>query len=355
MTRRHIVLVGSGALARSVCLSLAAQPSPVRVTVLARNQRAAADLALAAGVRAATDRTGAAFAAAHLDVERPAAALAELRPDVLVCCASDHSPYERSTRPSRWTDLVAEAGFGLTLPLQAGLVSTLARALPAACPDAVLVNGCFPDVVNPLLARMGLPVLCGIGNVATLAACVRAALGRRDDLAVLGHHAQLGAPSEASEDVLVWACGAPVADVTALLRPYRALPRRELNALGGHAAAGLLVALAEGTEIHANLPGPAGLPGGYPVRVAGRRVEPALPAGVDLAAAIAWNLRAGAPDGVEVAGDRVRHSAHTAAALARHVPELADGWPVAALDDVGHRLRALRDHLRTTEPAPAHL
>ncbi len=347
MTGRHIVLVGSGALARSVCLSLAAQPAPVRVTVVARNARAAAQLALSAGVRTTTGT----FAAAPLDVARPAAMLAALSPDVLVCCASDHSPYERSTRPSAWTDLVAEAGFGVTLPLQAGLVSVLARALPTACPDAVLVNGCFPDVVNPLLARLGLPVLCGIGNVATLAACLFAALDRPAELAVLGHHAQL---TERDEDVLAWAGGEPVADVTTLLRPYRALPRQELNALGGHAAAGLLVALAEGTELHANLPGPAGLPGGYPVLVADRRVTPVLPAGMDLAAATGWNLRAGAADGVEVAGDRVRHAPRVAEALGRYLPELADGWPVTALDEVGDRLRALRDHLRMTEPAPAH-
>ena len=351
MTGSHLVIVGSGALARSVCLSLAEQRSRLRVTVLARNARAAADLALAAGVRAATAGTGVAFAADRLDTGHVAAALAALRPDVLVCCASDHSPYERLTRPSAWTDLVARAGFGVTLPLQAGLVADLARALPTACPDTVLVNGCFPDVVNPLLVRLGLPVLCGIGNVATLAACLRAALGRPDDLAVLGHHAQLGAPAE---DVLAWAGGEPVADVTALLAPYRALPRRELNALGGHAAAALLVALAEGTELSANLPGPAGLPGGYPVRVADRRIAPDLPAGVTLADAIAWNLRAGLPDGVEVSEDRVCHSARTAEALAPHLPELAHGWPPSALDEAGDRLRAVRDRLRLTEPAPAH-
>ena len=345
-TGGHIVLVGSGAFAGSVAVALAARPSPVRVTVLARGLAAATALALTCGVRAATDGTGVTFAAAELPGEPGAtpAVLAALRPDVLVCCASDHSPYERLARPSAWTDLVARSGFGVTLPLQAGLVSTLARSLAAACPDAVLVNGCLPDVVNPLLASLGLPVLCGIGNVATLAACLRAATGPAD-LAVLGHHAQL---AETGVEVRAWVGGAPVSGVTELLRPYRALPRRELNAVGGHAAARLLVALTDGTELGTSLPGPGGLPGGYPVRVAGRRIEPDLPAGVDLAEAVAWNLLAGAPDGVEVSGGRVRHSARTASALADHLPELADGWPVDALDEAGHRLRALRRRLRTT-------
>lgn len=341
-TGGHIVLVGSGAFAGSVAAALAAQPSPVRVTVFARELAAATALALACGVRAATDGTGVTFASAELDTTPEA--LNALRPDVLVCCASDHSPYERLARPSAWTHLVGRAGFGLTVALQAGLVSTLARSLAAACPDAVLVNACFPDVVNPLLASLGLPVACGIGNVATLAACLRAAT-RQPDLAVLGHHAQL---TETGSEVRAWSGGTPVSGVAELLRPYRALPRRELNAVGGHAAARLLVALAEGTELRTNVPGPGGLPGGYPVRVAGRRVEPELPAGVDLAEAVAWNLLAGVPDGVEVSGGRVRHSARIASALGEHLPELADGWPVEDLDDTGHRLRALRDRLRTT-------
>jgi hypothetical protein len=334
MTGHHVVLVGSGALARSVALGLAAQPSPLRVTVLARNPRAAAGIAPTA-------------TASTLDPARLTSTLAGLRPDVLVCCASDHSPYERTSRPSAWTDLVARTGFGVTLALQAGLVGALAHATTTACPDAVLVNGCFPDVVNPLLARLGLPVLCGIGNVATLAACLRTATGH--PLAVLGHHAQLAEPADPGQDVLAWADGVPVTGVTELLRPFRALPRRELNDLGGRAAAGLLVALAEGTELHTSVPGPDGLPGGYPVRVTGRRVELALPGGVDRARAVAWNLRAGSPDGVEVSGDRVCHAARLASVLGEHLPELADGWPVHALDDAGHRLRALRERLRGIE------
>lgn len=343
-TGGHIVLVGSGAFARSVAAGLAGRPAPVRVTVLARNLASATGIALACGVRAATTGSGSSFTAAPLDLS--AAAIAALRPDVVVCAASDHSPAERLTDPSAWTDLVTRAGFGLTLAAQAELVCVLARSLAEACPDAALVNACFPDVVNPLLTALGLPVLCGIGNVATLAACLRAATGSAD-LAVLGHHAQL---AKTGREALAWSGGEPVTGVTDLLRPYRALPRPELNALGGHAAAEVLVAVAEGGELRANLPGPNGLPGGYPVRVTGRRVEPDLPAGVGLASAIAWNLLAAEPDGVEVSGGSVRHSARTAAALGAHLPDLAEGWPVTALGDTARRLRALRRRLRAREP-----
>jgi hypothetical protein len=96
-----------------------------------------------------------------------------------------------------------------------------------------------------------------------------------------------------------------------------------------------------------SLPGPLGLPGGYPVRLtAGRGIALDLPAGLDRDAAIAWNERAGRRDGVEIRDGRVSFPARAAAALARYAPDLAAGWPVAALDEVTARLTALRQRLR---------
>ena len=260
---RHVVVVGAGRLARSLCHALAATPTPapLRVTVLARDPDAAHALARAARVRATVAGTPVAVTARPFTAEpgagpgegyaADAASMARLRPDVLVCAASAQSPYERAAAPSAWTDLIAAAGFGVTLALQAELVSRLAVALAGGAPGATLVNGAFPDAVNPLLAARDLPVRCGIGNVATLAACLDAALGRPGQrrLAVLGHHAHLAAPGPDDEDtaeVRAWLDGRPVPDVTGLLAGYRALPRPELNALAGHAGAALVAALAAG-------------------------------------------------------------------------------------------------------------
>jgi hypothetical protein len=278
--------------------------------------------------------------------------LDRLRPDILVCAASTQSPYERGTAPSLWTRLVERAGFGVTLPFQAAIVARLARALAVASPETLLVNGCFPDAVNPLLAAAGLPVHCGIGNVATLAACLQTTLELPDQaaLAVLGHHAHLSAPDPGTDDVLAWSDGRPVPDVGTLLAPARALPRPELNAISGHAAARLLIELLAGKEIRTSLPGPLGLPGGYPVRLAGRTIVLNLPPGLDRADAIAWNTRAGVRDGVEVAGGRVWHAPRAAAELERYLPDLAEGWPVTALDEVGAAFDALRQRLRLTRP-----
>jgi hypothetical protein len=331
-----------------MCYSLAASDTPIRVSVLARNGAAVEEIVR--GCRAVAGGAGVTFTGEVL--EDADAALDRLRPDVLVCAASTQSPYEKLGAPSPWTRLVERAGFGLTLPFQAAIVVRLARAIAAVSPETLLVNGCFPDAVNPLLDMLGLPVHCGIGNVATLAACLRTSLELPDqaELAVLGHHAHLSAPEPGVDDVLAWSSGRPVADVGELLATARALPRKELNAISGHAAAQLLIELLAGKEIRTNLPGPLGLPGGYPVRLAGSSIALNLPSGVDRTEAIAWNTRAGLRDGVEVVGGRVRHAPRVAAELKRYLPDRADGWAVTALDEICSELGELRQRLRLAQP-----
>jgi hypothetical protein len=352
---RRVVVLGSGSLARSICRSLAAiGPAatagllpPVEVTVVARSPATAAEVAHGCRVRAGISGSAVTFAAEALG--EAVDLVARLRPDVGVCCASAQSPYERTVRPSRWTDLVQRAGFGLTLPFQATVVVPIARALAAASPDSMLVNACFPDAVNPLLAALRLPVHCGVGNVASLSACLRIALdlaAQPGALAVLGHHVHLAPPADVADELLVWRGGSPVDGVTGLLAASRALPRRELNDIAGHAAARLVHDLLSGTTVRTNLPGPLGLPGGYPVVLSGSSIALDLPDGLGRAEAIDWNVRAGRRDGVDVRDGRVGYPPRAAEALAAHVPEVAGGWPVEHLDEVTDRFIALRNALR---------
>ena len=351
MTDRQIVIVGSGALARSVGHSLAALAAgpAIRAVFLARNVGSAGDLARACRARAAVGGGRITFAAGSLaDAD---AVLERLRPAVLLCCVSEQSPYERTVAPSAWTALVAEAGFGITLPFQAVIAAGLARAVSRVSPETLFVNGAFPDAVNPLLAVLGLPVLCGIGNVSTLDACLRAELGSaiRGRLAVLGHHVHLG---RAADEVRAWVGDRPLSDVTATLAGYRALPRAELNAIAGHAAARLVLDLAAGVEVRANVPGPLGLPGGYPVTITDgvARLDP--PPGLTRADAIAWNLRAGEADGLSISDGHVRYTPVAAAALATHLPHRADGWAPTELDQMSRELAAIRQRLRRLPAVP---
>ncbi|MEV0001797.1 potassium transporter TrkA [Micromonospora sp. NPDC050980] len=356
----RLVVLGSGLLARALCHSLAVVVDrPVTVTVLARDVARAAEVADVSAVRAALGGNPVRFAAEALDVADEAALAAVLHrldPAWVVQCASYQSPWERLTAPSEWTRLLTAAGFGVTAPLQAGLAVRTAAALRRAGSSARLLNACFPDAVNPLLTALGLPVTAGLGNVALVTASLRQALGLRPDdrLRVLAHHVHLHAPRHPADEALAWVDDRQVTGVTEALTRQRRTGRPELNAITGHTAALLLRDLIAGRTVAANLPGPAGLPGGYPVRLDPTgAVTLDLPAGWDRDAAVDWNDRAGRRDGFRLADGRVRFSDAARAALAPWLPEYAAGFPVADLPGVTARLLALREDLRARPGRPA--
>jgi hypothetical protein len=144
----------------------------------------------------------------------------------------------------------------------------------------------------------GIPVTCGVGNVATLAAALQAALGLPDQtrLRLIAHHAHLHAGD--TDEAPAWLDESPIADVSTLLAAQRSVDRAAANRVTGHTAALLLHALLTGADVDTHAPGPNGLPGGYPVRLHGGAVSLRLPNGVSEAEAIAANERAAARDGV---------------------------------------------------------
>ncbi|MEU4445423.1 hypothetical protein AB0K14_26340 [Actinosynnema sp. NPDC050801] len=333
-----LAVIGTGDLARAVCYSLAAVGrTSVEVVVVGRSVDKVNQLCYVANARAATaGRTGLAFTPFVGDVEP---AVADV--DGALVCASSQSPWERLTAPSAWTALVGRAGYGITLPFQAELALRVGRALPER---SWLVNGCFPDAVNPLLAALDVPVLCGIGNIALLAASAQAALGLPDQgrLRMLAHHVHLHEPADGVDEVRAWHDDEPITAPGELLAAQRNAERTELNQVTGFAAAVLLDALLCGTPVETHLPGPHGLPGGYPVRLEGTAIELRLPAGVSRADAIAFNQRAAAADGVVVDGDRVVFGPE----VAEHLPGLADGFRTVDLAAATAELNALRERLR---------
>ena len=350
-------MVGTGGLARAVCYSLAAVATgPAHAIVIGRCPDKATQLCFVANARAAAGGRAVTFEPA---AGEPVPVLDGVeRLDGVLVCASSQSPWERLTRPSAWTDLVRRAGFGLTLPFQAELALRVGRSLTDREPRPWLVNACFPDAVNPLLAQLGVPVLCGIGNIGLLAASAQAALELPDQrrLRMLAHHLHLHGPAAGEPEALAWLGDEPV-DAARLLARQRTVDRTELNHVTGHTAALLLdrlVAGAAAEPLDTHLPGPLGLPGGYPVCVRGIELDLRLPPGVTRAGAIEFNQRAALADGVVVeAGAQAGVQAGTmrfgpaaVAELQTLAPELAGGFAVTELPSATARLRALRDRLR---------
>ena len=257
--------------------------------------------------------------------------------------------------PSR-TDPVAaalqRAGFALQLPAQLPLVRKLARAVATAGITAPVVNCSYPDMTHPILACEGLAPTVGIGNAGMIAARVGAALrsqGRTGDLVrVLAHHAHVTAvvlsrppeDPEARPRVFLGEEGERADELAYAEPPLASEPG--LNALPAASGLPLLRALLGGPPVRTSAPGPAGLPGGYPVRVTGKGVELDLPPGVDLEEAAAVQHRSARLDGVAALkpDGTVLFTDEAREALAPFDPVLAD--PLAPGDAEGRFRRLVK-------------
>lgn len=351
-----IAIIGSGSLASAVCRSLAhdglaTASSGVDVLVMARDATAATSICSVAGSLAALAGRPIRFRPVQADIGDAAGLADALRagePSGVVLCASFQSPWESLRAPSRWTAMLSKAGFGLSLPLQAVPAIGVGEAIAKACPGAWFVNTCFPDAVNPVLGHLGVPVTCGAGNVAMLGAAIACELGLSEPsrLKVLAHHLHLHAPVQGAEEAMAWVDDEPIDGVSALLRGLRAAPRAALGDLAGASAAQVATALATGGHLDAQLPGPLGLPGGYPVRIEAGTLTLRLPAAFTRADAVAFNQRAALHDGVVVADGRLTFSPQVSVELASELPSLAEGCAVADIAAACERLLELRSRLR---------
>jgi hypothetical protein len=345
MSGASLVVLGTGSLAHATCDALATvSPEPINVTVIGRDRGKAEAVCYLAGTRAALTGTGVTFRPAAADIGTGLGDVLAARPTGVLVCASHQSPWERVTAPSAWTDLLATAGFGLALPLHADIAAQAGWLLAAHTPGTWLVNACFPDAVNPVLAALDIPVLCGVGNVGITAASLQAALGLPDQsrLHVLAHHAQLHAPAD---EARAWLDGTPLPGVTALLATQRAIDGSLLNRVTGLTAALVLSALLTGATTDTHVPGPNGLPGGYPVRLAGSRVSLRLPPGLSETEAVAVNQRAARADGVRVEHGKIHFETAAVSGLPGSVAG-TDGFSAAELSVVCQELLALRAELR---------
>jgi hypothetical protein len=365
----RVVVAGTGAFATTLAGALAAASPAAGLTLLGRRP-SAVEAAVAAVRRAATDSKaldealGGDASASRGAAPTPGPGLggeaiedrvtgrvvplgidvdltpylATERPDLVVVAASLHSPYAAAAGQDRWSALLGATEFGFTGLLQAPLAVRAAQAVERT--GGVLVNACYPDFVNPLLAALGLPVLCGLGNVHTLAAGLTGGSGAGARL--LAHHRHLKTSPDGDQDVRAWddlGAPVPVADALATLRTRS---RRQLNDLGAAAGGRLLADLLQGEDVATSLPGPGGLPGGYPVRVNRHGCQLDLPADLSRAEAVAWNQHHAVAEGIRVADDRIELSGRAGDVLQERGVVRGPSLPVDDWATAAHRLHTTR-------------
>jgi hypothetical protein len=181
---------------------------------------------------------------------------------------------------------------------------------------APVVNNAYPDIVNPVLWKVGLPVLVGAGNIDNIVAEIRRKISVAENVPIgevtvylVSEHAvnvfgtRTGVPyfikilvgdknitskvdvdSLISDRLLV----SPVAQTTWLTHPAVA-----------SSAVRNIMAIINDTNEFAHAPGPNGLPGGYPIRISAKGVEVILPEEISMEQAIKINTDGMKREGIE--------------------------------------------------------
>lgn len=354
-----ILLLGTGAFAARIAFDLAAAAQrPVEVIIAGRNGPRLDWLRTAANARAAIFGTQARFTTQQVDLlqsDAPASLIARVRPVVVTQAASIQTSAVISATGDGWSRLVAEGGLSATAVFQAVLSARVARAVRDAHPAAHMINCCFPDVVNAMLVAMGLPVTCGTGNVAILGGAFAGALsaepGPECSVRVLAHYQAIGAwrrpPAErGGVPPRVWVSGQEVADVFGRFASVLLTPEPAIE-VSGAAGVPLMLAMAAGETWSGHVPGPHGLPGGYPVRWHDGALSLDLPPGLSRDAAIAWNAQFEAANGLVLDGTQVHYTGRLAERLRAVSPQLAAGFDVSELDQVHGAMQELRNRLQS--------
>jgi hypothetical protein len=351
-----VLISGTGAFAARIAFDIAATAQePVTVTIAGRNRERLDWLRTAANARAALFGRPARFSTLAIDLLAPGAAdelLASGEPRILVQAASIQTSQVIAQSGNAWTRLVAEGGLSATAVFQALISSRVAAAITRRGQPVPLVNCSFPDVVNGMIAALGHQVACGMGNVAILSNVFAGSQGAPDEaeIKVLAHYQNLAAwrrpPQERGGAApRVWLDGREVEDVYARFADIQLTPEPVIE-ISGASGVPMLLAMAAGRAWRGHVPGPNGLPGGYPVRLDGARLALDLPEGLCADEAIAWNAGFEARNGLVVTrSGRAVFTGVLAEQIASHRPGLRDGFAVGDLEEVCADLLKLRTEL----------
>lgn len=314
-----LLLIGLGGLGSVLLELLAREEGLGRIVVGSRSAERGVARCNLARLGAMAQGYAPAIEFTPLDLDHPAAVAETVQresPDLILSTATRQTWWLPDLLPPAQAAVVKSAGFGVWLPVHLTLTLKLMAALRDAGYRGLTLTAPFPDVVNPVLGRLGLAPTCGVGNLDEITPKVRllaaGRLGVSPDAVrvwLVAHHAlepaAFGQPmAEIPPYFLRLECGGQ--DVTAavradelLLSPYPLPSGPATHFLTAGSTVRLVRALLSERDALLHAPGPNGLPGGYPVVANRDGVQPAPVEGLSLAQAIAINERSHRFDGVE--------------------------------------------------------
>lgn len=321
MNSHRVLLVGMGNLGSLIFDLLVRVPGHHTFLVGGRNLdylRQRANLSLLAAIQLGYTPDVTCTLLDAENIEQTAETIARFRPTIILCAAVLQPLDATRMLPEQITRQLAVAPMGPRLPFYLLLIYRLMQALHLAKQQAIVLNAIYPDVVHPILSKVGLAPTTGIGDLANNIPAIRLAVAWK-----LGKPLeQIGVRLVAARYVSYWMSRIDIGnapfhltifvngkDQSHLLDQktlFEMLPGT-LKRVGGTtgllmtatSAAAVYTAIMENTGKIEHAPGPNGLPGGYPVRIDSQGVQLALPKGLSREAAIRLNQAGLERDGIE--------------------------------------------------------
>ncbi len=253
------------------------------------------------------------------DIDGTSRTLAEIAPSVIFNSTSLQSYWVVELLPREIHKKFQQIGFGMWLPMHLTLAYKLMQAVKKSGIGASVVNGSYPDAVNPALSRVGMAPAVGIGNLDLVIPQIRKVVSDRlrvpmrsvCPLLVMHHYAEYwvvreGHTGGAPYYLKVIVDGNDVTrdfDTDGLLKDVVARAKRPGRPDGHYMVASSAVqkvlALLHDTKEITHAAGPAGIIGGYPVRLGGNGAELALPREITFEEALKINIENQQLEGIE--------------------------------------------------------
>lgn len=253
------------------------------------------------------------------DVDGTAELLKEEKPSVICNATAIQSWWVYHLLPGDVVMKLNSAGLGPQLPFHLTLTYKLMLAVKKSGIDTRVVNCSYSDVVDPVLAKVGLEPVCGGGNTDTYVQVIRQFVSRELKVPMknvtiyfYGHHGLLSSFFNAPFLAKIYVYDKDVTDmyppdkIRKIVQPFAMAdmgawaivpPQEDIAA----SFTRNILAIYGNTYEFCQAHGPAGLPGGYPVRLSyDKGAEILLPEGVTLEEAIRVNEESGrVGDGIE--------------------------------------------------------
>jgi len=260
----------------------------------------------------------------HLDVfdiDKTTELLKEVQPTIIYNAMSLQSWWVITTLPQEVYKTIDEARFGPWFPMHFVPAYKLMQAVKKSGIKTHVVNSAFPDLVNPVLGKLGMAPTVGIGNIDNFLCQSRVVVSKMFNVPLRSVTVYLVCPHFVSYYATRYgnSGGSPfylkvmIEDKVVKIKHEEffanliPLGRRpggtQANPVVASSSCKIIMGILFDTKELGHAPGPNGLPGGYPIKLSSEGVEVFVPEGLTLEEAIRINNEGQTFDGVEAIQD----------------------------------------------------